>query len=465
MPELTLQAKPFDEAIHFFRSKGVRLSPDGWRDVWAAENVRAFTVAKVTAMDVLEDIRGAVDQAIEKGVSLTRFRAELSETLARKGWMKYPGLEPAGEAALTPWRLELIYRNNVQSAYMSGRYKQMIENAHRRPFWLYDAVDDRRTRPTHAVHDGVVRRFDHPFWDVWMPPNGHLCRCSVRALSERQLRRRGLEEETQGTSWKPDEGFGYNPGQEFWQPDLTRFSPEGRRMLAGLAVGPPADMDALAGRLTRVRDGLRQTGIPTAGPDIRIVEHHRPKYYGYATYRTGEIALRDDVYASVGRVLRNGRVGSDADVGAVHTLIHEFGHLLGPVLDIIEYRTDRAYRALTQTVNDMWARHSAPQVLTALGIKYEQRLLSRLPETGVGEYQPLVDNMHRVFRASGIDEIEEKILFTELNLTADPETLSDRLWEEVQRRRPDAAVTADAHFGEVLLKSHRLQQLVEELGG
>lgn len=173
MPEIELQPLPFDEAVDFFRAKGMRISPHSWMDVWGAEHVHAFTVARVTAMDVLEDIRSAVDRAVSDGVSLGKFKAELSETLARKGWLAAPGVEPTAPAALRPWRLETIYRNNLQSAYNAGRYKQMLEVARRRPFWMYDALNDLRTRPSHAAHDGEVRRFDHPFWDTWYPPNGH----------------------------------------------------------------------------------------------------------------------------------------------------------------------------------------------------------------------------------------------------------------------------------------------------
>lgn len=221
MPDIELKPLPFEEAIAFFREKGYEISADGWRDVWAAEHVQAFTVARVTAMDVLEDIRGEVDKAIEKGTALNRFKAELTEILERKGW--------AGE--LPPWRLSTIYRTNLQGAYGAGRYMQQLEVARRRPWWLYDAVEDLHTRPSHAMHDGEVRRFDHPFWDAWYPPNGFNCRCAVRTLSDRQMQQRGLEEETRGSDFKPDEGFEYNPGMEKWKPDLMRYSPEARAIL------------------------------------------------------------------------------------------------------------------------------------------------------------------------------------------------------------------------------------------
>jgi SPP1 gp7 family putative phage head morphogenesis protein len=235
---IELKPLPFDEAIKFFRDKGLVISPTSWRDVWAEEHVYAFTVARVAAMDVLEDIRMEVDRAIEAGVTLDDFKDTLNETLARKGWLTPPGglpreVLPDGTVRkrLTPWRLETIFRTNVQSAYNTGRYKQMLENAPRRPWWMYDAVGDARTRPSHAAMDGRVYRFDDPVWDKWYPPNGFNCRCTVRTLRDKDLEKREIIPTTQAPPISPDEGFEYNPGKEKWQPDLSKYTPEAAKLL------------------------------------------------------------------------------------------------------------------------------------------------------------------------------------------------------------------------------------------
>jgi len=236
--KITLEPLPFQEAIQFFQEKGLSLSPESWRDIWQKAHTTAFTVARVTAVDVLEDIRQAVDQAIDAGTPLAEFKKGLSKLLERKGW-----LSPRGEDAeitlpdgtirkrLTPWRLDTIYRTNLQSSYATGRYRQMIEVARRRPYWMYDAVGDMRTRPSHAAMDGKVYRFDHPFWDEWYPPNGFNCRCTVRTLSARQMEGSQLTEQTTGVGQKPDAGFAYNPGREKWQPDFNKYSPDARALV------------------------------------------------------------------------------------------------------------------------------------------------------------------------------------------------------------------------------------------
>lgn len=240
---------PFDEAIRFFQEKGLALSPQSWLDIWGAAHVRSFTVARVTAMDVLEDIRDSIERAMDQGVPLRQFQAELGTLLERRGWLARSGVDaevvmPDGTVRkrLTPWRLDTIYRTNIQSAYQAGRYQQMMRVAPRRPYWMYDAVLDSRTRPSHAAMDGKVYRFDHPIWDRWYPPNGYNCRCTVRCLTESDLVERGLAESTSGASVQPDAGFEYNPGREKWQPDFNQYSPEGRRSLAE-ALGSMMETD------------------------------------------------------------------------------------------------------------------------------------------------------------------------------------------------------------------------------
>jgi len=468
MPEITPKLLPFLEAIRFFRGKGLVLSPDSFRDVWAAQHVQAFTVARVTSMDVLEDIRGAVRRAVEKGVSLGDFKRGLAPLLESKGWYV-----PRGEKAwvelpdgtlrkrLHPWRLETIYRTNLQSAYQAGRYAQMIEAAKDRPYWQYDAVLDSRTRPTHAMLDGKVYDFRHPFWDTWYPPNGHNCRCSVRTLSARQMRERGLVEQTVGMDLRPDAGFDYNPGIEKWKPDLTKYSPPGQAILNAQNVGVPQDMPALAEHLTRLRDGYRATGMPISTEPLRIQVSTIPGLNGWARYSTGEIGLRTDLYDLVRTSLKNGRAWTPEEVDAVKTLVHEFGHHLGYGLNAQSYAQDMAYNIEAQTVNDLWARHSVSNTLKALGLKYNQAEVARLKSYHPSGYQTWIVRLRALLKAAGLEEWEEKALVTELNLTERPENYSDRLWAVLKERRPN--LTAYGRFGNILYEESKFDWLMSEL--
>lgn len=76
---------PPEEAIAYFESKGYAIGFK-WQDVWAEAHAKAFTVAGVTKLDVLTDIRGALDSALKTGETLSDFQQRLQPLLEAKGW-------------------------------------------------------------------------------------------------------------------------------------------------------------------------------------------------------------------------------------------------------------------------------------------------------------------------------------------------------------------------------------------
>ncbi|NSY36531.1 phage head morphogenesis protein [Pseudoalteromonas sp. JC28] len=244
--------KPPADAVAYFKSKGYTIS-DEWHDVLTTAHAKAFTVARVQSMEVLEAIRKKVDSAIAEGLTAKQFREQLAPELQRLGWWGKTKNEQGDEIQLgSPYRLNNIYRTNLQTAYMSGRYRRMLARSKTHPYWQYVAIDDAQTRPEHRLLHGKVFRFDDPIWQTIFPPNGWGCRCRVRALTAEQVKARGLTVEDgsgyvqqfnaeivsresgevkttehariklpSGDVMTPDVGWAYSPGQSAFGTDVA----------------------------------------------------------------------------------------------------------------------------------------------------------------------------------------------------------------------------------------------------
>lgn len=187
------------DAIRHLQAKGLRITFN-WQEMLDEAHARAFTVAKAMRMDILQDIRRALLEAMQQGKGFREFAQGLEPTLRAKGWWgKGVHVDPDTlEARLVQLgssrRLWTIYQTNLQSAFMAGRYKRQME-ADAFPYLMYVAVMDARTRPSHAALNGKVYRKDDPVWNAIYPPNGFNCRCRTRALTAGQLAREGRQVE------------------------------------------------------------------------------------------------------------------------------------------------------------------------------------------------------------------------------------------------------------------------------
>lgn len=209
---ITRGGMTFEEAVEYFKGR-IPVSADVFYSIAEQYRGLAFTVSGYTKAQILKRFYDEILAALEDGNTLSEFRSRMNAFLQDEG---YEGLDPL--------QADLIFRTNIQTAYNAGHYEQMTDPTvmKLRPYWQYDAVLDSHTRPSHLAMDGKVFPADHPVWDIWFPPNGFRCRCTVRTLSKRQVEARGLTVEDKFPAIAPDPHFGTNPAKVKFEPDLNR---------------------------------------------------------------------------------------------------------------------------------------------------------------------------------------------------------------------------------------------------
>lgn len=267
------KALPPQEAIAFFRQKGYRPT-FSYLDMMHRAHSDAFTVAGVTRLDVLQDIRGLVDDAIAKGSTLADFKKGMKERLSAKGWWQPVEVtdDATGETKTVDLtksrRLRTIFETNMRTSYAAGQWTRIQRTKKALPFLCYKTVGDARVRPRHRAWHNVVLPVDHPWWKTHFPPCDWQCRCQVVQMTAGMVKRAGLR------VWDepPDDGppvaftnprtgevsrvpkgihpsFAYNPGEQSSFPDPARYTGAAfGNEAARLAVQSPAFADLVAAK-------------------------------------------------------------------------------------------------------------------------------------------------------------------------------------------------------------------------
>lgn len=198
---LRLSPTPFDEAILTTRARGVVLPDVYYGHLQGIARADSFSIAGLARVEQIQQALVSLTEALESGETFDAWRARV-----RRGDV---------DLDLPDYRLENIYRTNLQGAYARGRCRQHDVIAERRPWLLYSAVNDSRTRPAHAAMDGTLLHRDDPWWQTHRPPNGYQCRCTAIAVSNAEAERRGAPkapkpDEQTGDTPAPDPGWDYD---------------------------------------------------------------------------------------------------------------------------------------------------------------------------------------------------------------------------------------------------------------
>lgn len=215
----------FKSAVEFLKSRKA-LTKEEYMALDKEARAKAFMVSGYTSISVIQEFLDKLAEAVEQGKTKDQFREEMNRFLVSSGY-----------DALNPWKSDTIFRTNIQTAYNAGHYQSMTspETLRLRPYWQYKTAADGKVRETHALMHNAVYRADDPIWDVWYPPNGFKCRCTVVSKSRQAVEREGLEvrdsppmtvdmETGEIKADMPDKGFSMNPAKETYTPDLSSIS-------------------------------------------------------------------------------------------------------------------------------------------------------------------------------------------------------------------------------------------------
>ena len=182
-----------DKALQYIKQKDLKPA-FSYEDVWNEEHITSFTVAKVMQLDILKDMKKAVENAIENGETLSQFKKNLLPTLYKKEWTGKKIIKDEKTGAEvevyidTPHRLKTIYETNLRSAYMKGRFDRAYESD-THPYLMYRVGPSKVHRPEHLAWDGLILDKNDPFWLSHNPPNGWGCKCYTVAVSRKRKER------------------------------------------------------------------------------------------------------------------------------------------------------------------------------------------------------------------------------------------------------------------------------------
>lgn len=200
--DLGFESVPFTQAIERVL-KLIGMSRNAFDGLSQRYKKQAFTIAGISDVRLIEQIKDALADAMESGATEADFRKAVNALT-----------DEAGIERLASTQIDTVFQTAVQTAYQNGRFEQMSspEVAAALPYWVYRTAGDDRVRASHAALDGFAARNDDSVWMRIYPPCGFNCRCTVTAEGPEDVREDadtpGLGRIPMAAADVPDEGFG-----------------------------------------------------------------------------------------------------------------------------------------------------------------------------------------------------------------------------------------------------------------
>lgn len=234
-PGFTFPGPVPKEALNYFRGKGLKVG-FSHLDVWREEHACSFTVAKAMEVDLLEDIRAALDKALAEGQTLARFQKELKPLLEKKGWWGTGDVvDPAtGEIAEnaqlgSPRRLKTIYDANMRTARAAGQWDRIQRTKEALPYLLRTLGPSEHHRQQHVAWHNTLLPADDPWWEGHFTPSGYGCKCRTRQVGEWEagkLKEKGAPAAERQQLLNPETGRPTGHLEQKFSPVITQPAPD-----------------------------------------------------------------------------------------------------------------------------------------------------------------------------------------------------------------------------------------------
>ncbi len=177
------------EALAWLKSKKLKPGFD-FRDIWREEQSVSFTVAKMTQLDLLQDVKSLLEEALADGQTFIQFRETLKPLLVKRGWWGVQMMDDplTGESRQVQLgsdrRLRTIYDTNMRTARSAGQWERIERTKRAMPYLLYTLGPSREHRVEHLKWADLCLPVDDPFWQTHFFPNGWGCKCGARQVSK-----------------------------------------------------------------------------------------------------------------------------------------------------------------------------------------------------------------------------------------------------------------------------------------
>ncbi len=208
----TVTANPerFDEAVEWFGNR-FPVTEEISAELGQYAGPRAWKIAGVAQLDVVQQVHESLQQAIETGIPFEQWQRDIEDKLTN-AWGRRDS-----------HRIETIFRNATQQSYNAGRWRQMTDPSvtSLRSYGMFDGVIDSRTSDICRAWDGVILPMAEFGRRGAVPQMHHRCRSGLRSLRRSEAERRGITEEL--PDQQADTGFGAAPTEADWQPDPTKY--------------------------------------------------------------------------------------------------------------------------------------------------------------------------------------------------------------------------------------------------